>query len=221
MSTAALERPLDKLKAALKPKPAKKEKTPVVEVPGLRPIILKLAEAKIATKDAEAYEKLLGADAVALAEPFRVDLSRKRGECLSSMECDGLTYIHQSRYSTIKDASDEDLRKWAKNRDAALASGEEFTDQKPPSLDEQETELKALCDEYGVCFETYFVEQMTVSVDVNKLTPEQLEQLSGMDPEGFRSLKVSKAFHADRTLKPEIAEMAVKAKLTPVQYFRM
>jgi hypothetical protein len=154
-----------------------------------------LAALKQAKDDAEVAFRQCAADCIGLVEPRRVELSRTMGKCLASLDVNGLTYVHQNRYSAIKDESD--------------AGG--------PTLDAQRESLLAL---FGADFSQYFVEQMTVSIDVSKLSEAQLEALAALDPEVTCTLKPTASLHADRTLKPDVASKCEQAHIGPVQYFK-
>lgn len=189
-----MESGLDRLRAAAKPKTPSKDTPPDVSLPSAAALLRKWDEAKTRLKDCQAELDALKADAIALVEPRRVELSRKAGKCLSSIKVNDVTYIHQNRYAAIKDESE---------------SG-------GASLAEREADLRASDPDFDV----HFVEELTISVDAKKLNDEQVAALLGMSPEISRTLKPTAALHSDRTLKPSVAAFADVARLCPVQYFK-
>lgn len=193
--------PLDALRALARPKPKKDDHAqPAPDAIAALSVFKRLAEAKRAQKDAEALVKSLQADCIAIAEPHRVAMSKQQGKNLSSLALGDLVYIHQNRYSAIKDLSDE---------------GSE--DEPGPTLEQRVEELRAI---FGKDFDLYFLETMQISVDASKLSPEQIEMLAQMDPEVVRAYKPTTTLHNDRTLRPGVLEMCDLANVRPVSYFK-
>lgn len=77
-------------------------KTPALRVQSLADACAEYADVHRLIKDAEARKAMLAADIMALAEPQRVELSRAKGECLSSVKINNLTYIVQSKYPEVR-----------------------------------------------------------------------------------------------------------------------
>lgn len=84
-------------------KPQAKGKTPEVSAPDYMAKARRWSDVNRQLKDLEAEKKQLTAELGPLADAQRVGISRQRGEMLSSVKWNGVTWVVQARFSEIKD----------------------------------------------------------------------------------------------------------------------
>lgn len=183
---------LDDLLSLAQPKDTGKKEPPMITVAAdLMARLRAWEKTKAALKGAEADEKAAKFDALGVVLPPYRAACMKHNEVLSSVRIHhGPLFVHQKRYMAIPDSS-----------------------KKPTDL------TAARVREHDPRFADHFSRKVTITVDYDKLTPDQAMALGAMAPAITIAWHPNETFHRERVFNDDVALLSEQLAITPVMYF--